>query len=803
VALPWLLVVGNEQQAEAGQRQPSNGHRDRQAGTHTTRTQQRNTQDKDSGSEGMGGNRTGSTYVSWQGRDPTAPLPPAASHGLFGLLLSDSQQTTHSPHSFAMTGWMAAAPDDETDLPATFAHSSTVDAPALAPTWAQKLACLSAGLLLGLVLLAVAHIVQVQTLHDQSPAHSAQLQPLSAAQVPVIPEAAATRDAVASAKATTSHALAVTSNDRASSNTARRLLADAPPGVRHGRQRRPRHQHAQAGPDAGKTSAELLEADVLAAGGRPLAEDSIPCAFSFHPDAKTALAVTGDTSGNWVTPTSPMFNLLEWFYGVVLSFEAGVQYAYLTPYALDKPTAQVWPRFWGLAAGEFTPDDLSQRQPEAKLAEVFVDNALDIAASVSKIEAATKALGEGINKDNAPPTLWHLRRPRVLDSHMVCHPKVVRVLRQKYCAARAFRPVPVSLYEDASAHADAAASLASDSGPSLVPDMPLLPPAQQHPIHIAVQLHSLLDSPAGPSAEASADIFKHLPASMEEYVTSMGLLLTQLLTSLRRHSTAQLHVHLFADPPLVQTDSTNALWALESHPGLRSFIRGDASANPSNEGVSLQSHYFLSALHSFHHLVMSDVLVTGWSSSSLMAVALHEGGAILVPSLPRVVELGGQQPSHFDLPLCGEWMESYDLRLKSASEDPSDKKRVEKQRVKIEKWLNAEGAEVPPATPIGGNGASAAAPAQTPFRLPLPSRRLARRRSAEALVLSTAFSNEEPLVRPPLFRPNALLMRHCQAIPEPTFRPRPAFVPEGQEENDAASSTAAAAPAATEAKKLL
>jgi len=714
------------------------------------------------------------------------------------------QQTTRPPHSLAMTGWMAAAPHDEADSSTTSSPSSSADAAAPAPTWAQKLACLSAGLLLGLVLLAVAHIVQVQPLHDQSPAHSAQRQPLPAAQVPVIPEAAATRVAVATSRATTSHALTVASNDRASSNTARRLLADTPPTVRHGRQRRPRHQHAQAGPDAGKTSAELLEADVLTAGGRPLAEDSIPCAFSFHPDAKTALAVTGDTSGNWVTPTSPMFNLLEWFYGVVLSFEAGVQYAYLAPYALDKPTAQVWPRFWGLAAGEFTPDDLSQRQPEAKLAEVFVDNALDIPASVSKIEAATKALGEGINKDNAPPTLWHLRRPRVLDSHMVCHPKVVRVLRQKYCAARAFRPVPVSLYEDALARADAAASSSSsDSGPSLVPGMPLLPPAQQHPIHIAVQLHSLLDSPSGPSAEAAAEIFKHLPTSMDEYVASMGLLLTQLLTSLRRHSTAQLHVHLFADPPLAQADSTNALWGLESHPGLRSFIRGDASVNPSNEGVSLQSHYFLSALHSFHHLVLSDVLVTGWSSSSLMAVALHEGSAILVPSLPRVAELGGQQPSHFDLPLCGEWMESYDLRLKPASEDPADKRRVEKQRVKIAKWLNVEGAEVPPASPVGGDGSKSTAPAVTPSRLSLPSRRLARRRSAEALVLSTAFSSEEPLVRPPLFRPNALLMRHCQAIPEPTFRPRPAFVPEGQEENDAASSTATAAPAATEAKKLL
>jgi len=632
-------------------------------------------------------------------------------------------------------------------------------APAPPPSWAQKLACLSAGLLLALLLMAVLQIAQVQP---------SGLQHVQVGAVPTLQHVQSATPASVEA-ALTSHALVVASTPGAR----RRLLDVASPQTassRHGRQRRP--QGAAVAGAAGKTSAELLEADVLAAGGRVLGEDAVPCSFSFHTGEQTALTVTSDTSSNYQTPMSPLYNLLEWMYGVVLSYDADIQYCYVTPFAMDKPTAQVWPRFWGVAAGEFTVDDLSQRFAESKMATVFVDNALSLPTSVDKVKEATRALGEGITRENASPTLWYLRRPRVLDSQMACHPRMVRVLRQKYCAARAFRPVPVSLYDDATAPASPSSSL--------MRGLPVLPPPQQHPIHVAVQL----SSDVGPdvASAAGSEMGNYLPRSMDEYVQAMALVIAQVLVALRRHTTAQVHVHLFADPPLEQSDVRNALWRLESDATLHALIASDASSNPLNEGVSLQTHYFLNALHSFHHLVMSDVLIAGWSATSLMAVTLHEGGASLVPALPQKKEIGGDQPVHFDLPLCGPWMESYRLR-------PSTPQQVEAQRVKIERWLNAEGVEVP-AAPTAGTAAAAdavadaKAPALTPSRMELPSRRLARRRSAEALVLSTAFS--EPLVRPPLFRPNALLMRHCQAIPEPKHQPRPAITQQEIEEDASA-----------------
>ena len=552
---------------------------------------------------------------------------------------------------------------------------------------------------------------------------------------------------------------------------------------------------------SGPTSLELLEADVVRASGGKVSDASIPCAFSFHPHTltRTPLAITAESTGDFTnaeSATAPIHNLLEWVFGVVMSYELSINWAWFTPMAGDKPGEQVWARFLGLESGEISVDDLNARYGDSPggVTVAFVDHPETRLATKQKIEESIAGFGEGVSRATAPSHMWWIRRPRQLDSSMVCHAQFARTMRQKYCAARAFRPVPVSLYT----------TPASDD-PSISSPLSLpLPPPRSHPIHIAVQLHSVLDPKSGTGDPST--ILANLPQDFTEYLESMGLTLTHLLTTLRRHTRSQIHVHLFADPPLQPGDTSSPLWKLEQHPLLREFIIKDGSGHGAGasssagsqqlpEGIVLRSHFLLPRLHAFHHWVLSDIFVSGWNAQSLLASTLHEG-IVLVPALPHFELIGGSAPRYFDLPVCGPSTVRYQLRRRAqeATDEASQPSQMKQQRA-FDKFFGvappvAAGDPVA-AAEVAGTPAAAATAAATPVfvippgagsdtplgagllpsRFPLPNRRVVRRRNAEALVLSSFFSESSSKDHTEsssgVVHPNALLMRHCQAIPEP------------------------------------
>lgn len=461
-------------------------------------------------------------------------------------------------------------------------------------------------------------------------------------------------------------------------------------------------------------------------------------------------------------------------------------------------SAQVWARFLGLESGEISVDDLNARYGDAPggVTVAFVDHPETRLAAKQKIEEAIAGFGEGVSRATAPSHMWWIRRPRQLDSSMVCHAQFARTMRQKYCAARAFRPVPVSLYNTAATASDDQSSGASQL------TLPLLPPPRSHPIHIAVQLHSTLDPKSG--SGDSSTILANLPADFTEYIDAMGLTLTHLLTSLRRHTRSQIHIHLFADPPLQPGDTNSPLWKLEQHPLLREYITKDGSNGPAGsssaassstpEGIILRSHFALPRLHAFHHWVLSDVFVSGWNAQSLLAVTLHEG-VVLVPALPHLEAIGGTAPRYFDMPVCGPSTMRYALRrqLHSATDEASHPAQMKQQRA-FDRFFAvpstlaagdpaaaseaagtaAAAAAAPPSfvIPPGAGSDAPLAPGLLPSRFPLPNRRVIRRRNAEALVLSSFFDlaaerKDDADSTSGVVHPNALMMRHCQAIPEP------------------------------------
>lgn len=96
---------------------------------------------------------------------------------------------------------------------------------------------------------------------------------------------------------------------------------------------------------SGPTSLELLEADVVRASGGK-ADASIPCSFSFHPNTltRTPLAITAESTGDYTnaeSATAGVHNLLEWVFGVFMSYELSINWAWFTPMAADKPGEQV------------------------------------------------------------------------------------------------------------------------------------------------------------------------------------------------------------------------------------------------------------------------------------------------------------------------------------------------------------------------------------------------------------------------------------------------------------------------------
>lgn len=497
---------------------------------------------------------------------------------------------------------------------------------------------------------------------------------------------------------------------------------------------RDRHRHGHL-----PTAAELLEKDVLAAGGKPLAEDAIPCAFSFHSNVKSALAITCETTHDPSAPSSEMQNVLEWLYGVSYSYALGIQYAWMPMFSPDKHLGSLWARFLGFQQGEVTLDDLNQRHGEGTVTLQNIDHRDSTKDTLAAFEAHLARV-EGRTKENAPSIMYWVRRPQELSSTVLCHAPMLRTLRQKYCAARALRPVPFSLYTT-----------------------PAGPPPKSHPIHIAVQLASSLH-PASGQGDAKT-ILGNLPASMEEYIDMTGLAVAQLLQTLRRHTRAALHVHLFASPPLKRehTETPSPLLTLEKHPMLRQVIAGDTAANALNEGMILESHFHISHLHAFHHQVMADILIADWTAYGLLASALNEG-IVLIPNLPHQARVTNPVTPFYDLPVCTNQVLKYEVRKPETPAEADS--RAEKQAVRFQEFFAKDEAGL---TIISLNSTAVASSSSVdliPSRFEIPLRRIVRRRHAEAYALTTAFTTAAHSL---LQKPNALAMRHCQAIPEPTI----------------------------------
>ena len=478
----------------------------------------------------------------------------------------------------------------------------------------------------------------------------------------------------------------------------------------------PRTRHLVSIPIAGQSHSntiQLSETDDDASG--VIASDAIPCSFSFHPNHPSQIAVTIEPS--WDNPPlTAMQNALEWLTAVYTSYELGTQYAFSPLYSSEKQEGPIWQRFLGLQAGEFTVDDLNQRlDGESSLVnEIFqYKSSKDL---LYLINAKLDSLG--VTHSNAPPMLFTVRRVHYLDSRVVCHTKLQQVLRQKYCAARANVPVPFSLYTN------------SDGK------------STSQPIRIAVQLMPSLVEPAGSNAKDPTQLDAFLPSNWPEYIEAISRALIQLVEVLRTHTHAPIHIHLLPSSPLA---AGHPLHAIPNSRELRQVVSEDVNKDGS-EGMFLHTHFDLSPLHSFHHLVMSDILIAGWNEQALFAVALHEG-VTLIPELPHTFKQSHKPVPIYNLPTCSDKTGTYSLRLGSESHNNQ---------------LSRFTAFFAPSANDTGASNTKSSGSLRPSRFSFPSQRMVDRRLAEANFVLDKFSRPHSMQ----VKPDDKLMRLCQAIPE-------------------------------------
>lgn len=262
----------------------------------------------------------------------------------------------------------------------------------------------------------------------------------------------------------------------------------------------------------------------------------------------------------------------EWLYGPYIAYNLSLNYMF-TPYTYN---AARWTKYLGVGDGEDTEDDLRLMTNSDKLVKKYALKPEHLEGSnpySHKVEQwlydtlgdieQKFAVGEYTQQHTILLELNEIHVPNV---NYACHPQMNLMLRQKYCIARAKRPMRDDFYA-----------------------------ADQEQGNLVVAIHMRC-------GDSCFDPYRSTPFS------AIVNTIQGLSAALEPEYGRKVSYHLYSQPPQNMTAEEH-FQPLLTHPVLQQ--------------QNVVTHFHASSVSTLHHLATADVLVGGQSSFSWVGGVLH------------------------------------------------------------------------------------------------------------------------------------------------------------------------------------